>query len=112
MRIVHHFKQESEKEIQQAICLYLRMKRHIWWRQNNVGVYDQKKGIYRSNPNTLRGIPDIFVIDGHRILALEVKSSVGKLSPEQAQFDEMFHCPPCREYRIVRSVSDVIALGL
>lgn len=88
------------------------MKKRFWWRQNNHGVYDQKKGIYRRNANTLRGIPDLFVVDGSRLMALEVKSYDGRLSPDQKDFGEAFHCPPHREFHVVRSVSDVVVLGL
>ena len=59
------------------------------WRQNNGGVWDATKGVFRKNSST-PGVSDI--IGYHRktgrFLALEVKAGKDKLSPEQTLFLE------------------------
>lgn len=59
------------------------------WRQNNGGVYDPVKKVFRRNSST-PGVSDI--IGFHRktgqFLAAEIKAGKDKLSPEQIQFLE------------------------
>lgn len=69
-------------------CLRLfDMKGFYVWRQNNGGVYDPVKKVFRSNSST-PGISDI--LGYHRktgkILAVEIKIGKDKLSPYQEQF--------------------------
>ena len=53
------------------------------------------------------GTPDLFIARGTRVVACEIKSAKGKLRPAQETF---FKTWP-GETAILRSVSDVIALG-
>jgi penicillin-binding protein-related factor A (putative recombinase) len=55
---------------------------------DNVGIYDAKKGIYRSRQNNfkLKGVSDIIGIFNGKFLAIEVKSAKGKLSEHQIEF--------------------------
>lgn len=92
-----------EKKIQNEILGFLRTIGVMCWTQNNVGVFDPTKKIFRKNngPYHLKGISDILGIipyyyqdsnDNHspkclgRFLAIEVKSETGVISPEQRIF--------------------------
>jgi hypothetical protein len=75
----------SEAEIQRAILQWLRIKRIFHWRQNTLGVFDQKTQRYR--PSAMRGVSDILgILPGGKFLAIEVKSRTGKLSEYQEDF--------------------------
>lgn len=57
------------------------------WRQNNGGVYDATKGVYRRNSST-PGISDIlgYQRSTGKIIACEIKVGRDKLSPYQEAF--------------------------
>lgn len=79
----------TEMEIQNSILEYLRYKGVFAWRQNNGGVYDEKRKIYRAKSRfELKGVPDIVgVLRGGRFLGIEVKkSSKAKVSKAQLEF--------------------------
>lgn len=89
------------------------MRRHFFWRSNNVGVYDPKGHFFRQMPKgSIKGVPDINVVDdtGHYI-GIEVKAKKGIQSPDQKLFEQR-----CKEngaeYLLVRSVDEVIENGL
>lgn len=103
----------SEGNAQSAICDYLAYRKHFFWRQNTVGVYDAKNKTFRKMPKyAMKGVPDIIVIDntGHAIF-LEVKSAKGVLSKEQKIFRDK-----CKEkgaeYYLIRSVDELKPIGL
>jgi hypothetical protein len=103
---------ETETDILRAICDYLALRKHFFWRNNNVPVYDTQRGAFRAMPKyTLKGLPDIELIKDSCWVGLEVKTRIGKQSPEQKEFEKR-----CKEngveYYIVRSVEDVQRLGL
>ena len=56
------------------------------WRQNTGGVYDQKRGIYRTAPK--KGISDILCCYRGQLIAIEIKIGSDRLSPEQEGFLE------------------------
>ena len=76
-----------ERDTQRACLQYLAARGIFAWRQNTAGVYDPKKDSYRF-PG-LRGVADILgcLPDG-RLLAVEVKTPTGKVSPHQQRFLE------------------------
>lgn len=103
---------EKETDILRAICDYLALRRHFFWRSNNVPVYDTQRGAFRALPKyTLKGLPDIELIKDSCWVGLEVKTHIGKQSPEQKEFERR-----CKEngveYYVVRGVEDVQRLGL
>jgi len=57
------------------------------WRNNNAGVYDPTKNVFRAN-STVKGISDIigFNKKNGRFIAVEIKTGRDKLSPEQKLF--------------------------
>jgi hypothetical protein len=100
----------KETEIQAAICDYLAAKRVFFWRQNNVPVF--ANGHFRALPkHTPRGIPDIIAVKDGRAIFLEVKTTKGRLSDDQAEFFRLATLAGAA-YHVVRSIDDVQALGL
>lgn len=106
-----------EKEIQLAICDYLALRRHFFWRQNTGGMYDPTKGVMRAMPkHSMAGIPDIIVVRGGQFIGLEVKrvnknTQVTKQNSAQILFEA--GCTKAGgQYHVVRSVDDVIKIGL
>lgn len=99
---------EKESDIVKAICDYLEAKRHFFWR-NNTGAFKTETGFYRFGA---KGSPDIFVLtDGGYLISLEVKTKIGKLSPDQKLWQE--RCKEVgAEYHIVRSIDEVQVIGL
>ncbi len=103
---------ETEADIQGAILDYLCTRRVVFWRNNNVPVFDVRRQQYRRMPKyTPRGLPDIVVVKDGRFVGLEVKSRKGTQFKAQKEFEEW-----CREegaeYHVVRSIEDVQALGI
>lgn len=97
--------------IKNAILDYLKLHHRdfLVWQNDSVGVYDPIKKIYRKNRSRhhKNGVSDIIgLLKGGRFLAIEVKSAVGKVSPEQKEF-----ITEVNEYGgiafVARSVKDV-----
>lgn len=66
---------------------FLNAQGFVVWRQNNTGIYDATKGVYRKNPNAKKGIADIIGFDRiGQFVAIEVKIGGDRLSNEQADF--------------------------
>jgi len=105
-------REEREKDIQLAICDYLARKKHMFWRQNTGGVFEVRTGSFRPMPKySMNGVPDIIVIKDGFFIGLEVKRKNTKQSPAQKEFEN--RCKEAGgEYHIVRSIEDVIELGL
>ena len=106
-------KKELEKDIQLSVCEYLTLKKHFFWRANNIPVFDKKAGFYRPMPKyAMQGVPDIIIIgDGGFVIFLEIKSSVGKLSKSQKEFQR--RCKEVgAEYYVIKTVDQLIDLGL
>ncbi len=103
----------TESEIVRSVCEYLARRKHLYWRSNNVGIYDSARGVHRSLPfGSRKGVPDINVIDdtGH-FIGLEVKKAGGRQSPEQKEFQLLCEKSGA-EYHLIRSIDDVIEIGL
>ena len=54
----------------------------VAYRVNNVGVWDESKGVRRRG-NTEKGLPDIFAVIRGRFAGIEVKAGRDKLSDNQ-----------------------------
>lgn len=103
----------SESALIRAACEYLSRRKHFFWRSNNMGVFDAKRGIHRSLPfGSRKGVPDICLVDssGH-FVALEGKKKGGRQSPDQKAFEA-----DCKlygaEYHVFYSIDDLIEIGL
>ncbi|MHB8871645.1 MAG: VRR-NUC domain-containing protein [Candidatus Doudnabacteria bacterium] len=78
---------QTANDLTDAIVTYLNLQGHFVWRQNNGGVFDPTKKIFRKNPKQKKGVPDICGISKHGYgLYIEVKTGKDKLSEEQKEF--------------------------
>jgi len=78
-----------EKQIENNILMFLREIGIIAWKNQTVGIYDAKAKAYRKSNNVFhrKGVSDILgILPDGRFLAIEVKSKVGRPSPEQLKF--------------------------
>lgn len=78
----------SELFIRNQICSYLFYRKIFVFIHDSVGIFDEKKKVYRKNtsPYRRRGVADLLGIYRGRFLAIEVKSAKGKLSEHQVEF--------------------------
>src|SRR5438128_1815020 len=101
-----------EGEALSAICDYLALKGYLFSRTNNMPVFDKGRGAYRALPkHTRKGWPDICLISEGKFYGIEVKSQVGRLSPEQVDLGRDIILNGGM-YVVARSIDDVQAAGL
>jgi VRR-NUC domain len=102
----------KETEVQSAICDYLALKGYLFSRTNNAPIYDKTRGAFRALPKyTRKGWPDICLIKNGKFYGIEVKSEVGRLSPEQEELGRDIILNGGM-YVVARSIDDVQAAGL
>lgn len=98
--------------MQRAICDYLTVRHHVFWRPRSYGIFDVNRPGHRALPKySMRGLPDIIVIRAGSLVGLEVKRRVGRRSSEQKAFEQAASRAGAT-YHVVKSVDEVIALGL
>lgn len=81
----------SEKELENQILDWLAFNKIFAWKNQTVGIYDPTKKVYRMNRSAhhLKGVSDILgILPNGRLLAIEVKTPTGVVSPEQKAFIE------------------------
>lgn len=105
-----------ESQIQSSIIDYLQRKKRFVIRLNNVPPTQMVNGqrVFRRLPKgCIKGLPDLVVLtDGGYGVWLEVKAPKGKQSPDQKAFQERVENEVRGEYYVVRSIDDVINIGL
>ncbi len=102
-----------EGAVQHAVLDYLaRLElqgKLIFWRQNNTGVWDARRGCYRKpqGPGARLGVPDIVVVlaPSGLMVALECKAPNGTLSKPQQGFRTALERVG-GVYAVVRSADD------
>lgn len=104
----------NEKAIQKAVLKYLTLKYKgkgrtdtVFWRENSGATRTERGGFIRFG---FTGAPDIFVVQKGRIYGLEIKDKA-KQSDGQKEFQKCFENAG-GEYFIIRSIDDVIKIGL
>ncbi|MCK5603237.1 hypothetical protein KAR91_15245 [Candidatus Pacearchaeota archaeon] len=103
---------QLESAVKDAIYTYLEMKRYHWWPVNNVGIYDPTKKIYRKpKEGHKKGVPDVEMLHNGQYYAIELKSSVGKQTKDQIEFQKKTEANG-GIYLLVRKVDDLINIGL
>lgn len=81
---------QSENLVLGACCEYLEAKRYFFWRQNNIGVYDAKKKIYRKLPKwSMKGVSDIVCLKNGIPFFIECKTKKGVQSDDQKEFQRL-----------------------
>jgi hypothetical protein len=80
------------------------------WRQNNGGVYDPTKKVFRANSST-PGISDIIGYNRKTgvILACEIKTGADKLNPYQVRFLDQIKAAGGYAY-VVHTISDLTTI--
>jgi hypothetical protein len=80
------FKRQTANSLKNDCLEYLKTRGVLAWRQNNVGVWDPVKQVFRRR-SAVKGVPDILgILPGGVFLACEVKVGKDRLSPEQQAF--------------------------
>ena len=109
-------KQEpKESDIQSAICEYLQLRKHFFWRNNTTGVQrttPDGRTFWTNSKYSMKGVADIIIItDGGYAVFLEVKRPSGRLSPEQEEFKRKCEEKGCEYYRVT-SIEQCQEIGL
>ena len=95
-----------EKEIQKQIIDYLRIKRWVVIKFNNVGIFKQETKKYI--PPSQKGIADLSVCSPQgRFIAIEVKREKGIVTEDQKAFGEEIEARH-GIYLVARSIDDII----
>lgn len=97
-----------EKDIQFSILQYLTLKKVFHWRNNSGAFKTERDGFMRFGAV---GSPDIFAVHKGSFYGIEVKTPIGKLSPNQIEFGGAFE-KAGGIYLVARKVEDVISYGL
>jgi len=81
---------ETEKDIENAILEALQYVKYCKaWKNQSVGIFDPTRKTFRSRSKyQIKGVSDILGIYRGKMICLEVKTKVGRLSPEQKLFIE------------------------
>lgn len=98
-----------EKRIEMQVCSWLKYKGYFFWKNESHGVWDPIRKAFRSNKNPYRikGVSDILgVMAGGKILAIEVKSKTGRVSPEQTVFLKLVNACGGKGF-VARSIEDL-----
>jgi penicillin-binding protein-related factor A (putative recombinase) len=98
-----------EQHIKNEILSYLVGHGVFCWPNDSVGIFDPIKRVYRKKNSifAINGVSDILGIYKGKPLAIEVKSKVGRLSPQQELFLNRFVEAGGIAF-MARSVDDVI----
>ena len=104
----------EEQGLSNAVMNYLAIKRIPHYRTRTSGSIIHKRGggiAYGRDryAATQRGFPVLLVFKDGRTFALELKSQIGKLSPEQKAWLDNLRNEGCIA-RVIRSLDEVIAL--
>lgn len=81
----------NQKAISEYLLVMHQSGRGIWWRTNNVGIWDPVKKVYRKPKGALQlnGVSDIAGVYRGIAIFIEVKSSTGTLSEDQELFRDL-----------------------
>jgi hypothetical protein len=102
----------KETDIQKGVCDYLALRKHFFWRSNNMPVYDSVRKSYRALPKYAKhGIPDIIVIKDGFFIGLEIKKKGGYQSKEQKLFEKELK-EAGGEYWVIRDIDQLKEIGL
>jgi len=78
----------KESHVQAAICDYLALRKHFFWRSNNTPIFDTGGAAIPCHAKyTMKALPDIIVIKSSAFIGLEMKTLTGRLSADQIRSD-------------------------
>jgi hypothetical protein len=90
----------SEKQVSKQITDWLNLNRIFWFYCPNKGLFDTSR-----DPST-PGAPDIVVVIGGKIIGVELKSTRGKQSEAQIEFQQQLEAAG-GIYLLARSYDDL-----
>ena len=92
----------------ESVLKYLNIKGFLAWRQNNGGIYDPTKKVFRAN-SSYRGVSDIIAIEPKtgRFWGIEIKIGKDKQSVFQTVFQKDVE-KRNGKYLVVKSLDDII----
>lgn len=97
----------KENDILNVICDYLRWEKVVFWRQNNIPVYDATRKVFRKMPKYSRkGVSDIIILINGKSIFVEAKRPKGKMSDSQKDFKVLVESAGC-PYHVCRSLEDI-----
>lgn len=100
----------SEADTLKAVRDYLEIRDILYIRIHPVRPVNGKNGIVFTKVNpSQKGAPDLLVAKGGYFLALEIKSSIGKQSPDQKSWQDRFEKQGGR-YLIIRNIDDLASV--
>jgi len=76
----------KESDILAFVLDLLAAHRFLYWRENNVGIYDPVKKVYRTNKHRSKGVADVTVIVRGIYVGIETKGDSGHMSADQRNF--------------------------
>ena len=98
----------SEKVIENSILTFLKANRVFCWKNESVGVFDVKRGIFRKkHGHRMVGGSDILGIYKNKFLAIEVKAPKKYATKEQKAFLDSVNIQGGIGF-VARSIADVI----
>jgi hypothetical protein len=101
----------DESDIQRAIFMHVRVRgapNTFAFHVPNGGLRSRTEAAIFKGLGVTAGIPDIIVIRGGRVFALEVKSVTGRLSPEQTKVLALMRAAGC-DTGIAYGLDDALA---
>lgn len=99
---------KEEKQIQNSVEHYLTLKKYFFWKNNSGALPTASGGFIRFGAV---GSPDICLVKDGFFIGLEIKTSKGKQSDGQKQFEKKLK-EAGGEYYIVKSLDDLKEIGL
>ena len=94
------------------MCDYLALKDHLFFRNNNVAIFDPTRQAFRASPKyTMKELPDIVVVKDGRYIGVEAKVGKAVLSSHWEAFKiqseetrSNISCCPLRPTTLLRLV--------
>jgi len=99
----------NEIALQRQIILYLKAIGSVAGKTKTIGLAVSKDShaFYRKDSNLMTGKADIECFHKGVMYCIEVKSKHGRQSPEQKEYQKVFHKWPTRIYILARKLEDV-----
>ena len=101
----------TEAELKVQIEDYLQYQQNagiLYWDRLNSGDFIEVRGNTRRRIKGCRkGTADLIILKGGRTIFIELKSSKGRLRPEQTLFGELVQSQGC-SYQVVRSLEELV----
>lgn len=99
-------RKQPEAHLLLQIIKLLRLKGLIVGKVKVKGT-SNRQGNFILDPYLMKGLPDAFAFSGPAMYAIETKIKGNAQTPDQKEFEKVFHAPPSRIYILAYSWEDV-----